>query len=658
MPFFLWRLVSRGGVGLLSGLFVFLACAACHAAPAAGRVVTEERVLDVATLGAGLSILRDVGGQRTLLDVAGSGGAGDFMPMPGSIADGYTSSVVWLRLRLERAPGTSALWWFRLDRGYLDDVRLYHRHPDGRFEPELRAGDRVAPVGDVVNRVPTFPILLTAPGVHELYVRVSTSSTMILQPSLIPESQSLAVTQKDYLAQGVYFGLCLALIFMGLYSATWLRQRLFLYFVAYAVSHSFNMWLIAGLGNQFFFPGAEPLADRLIALSICTTGLLGLLFYSELLGAEQRAPRIVPINRCLYGLLAIAAAAPFLGLESRLTPYVLMLMAGGWLLLGWPVVLAWRSGDAGERWSCVMVVFPAVWSTWNLWLALGWIPAGGLADMSAGLANLANLLLLLVLLVLRTYQSEGARKSAEARAEKAEADGAQERQGREDQQHLLSMIAHEFRTPISIVDASLQSLRLLDENAPAERRSRHDRISRAVARLNDLLELVLTHNRSDVSVWTRSISTVDLEVVTRDAIDIVGPRAVTRFVVTVRDGTPDLQADERMLRYALLNLIDNALKYSPRGSRIDISIKPLVSDGREGVQWSILDQGWGIPAADRERVFEKYYRVGERSDVAGLGLGLFLVRQIVQRHEGWVKAVAGEPGNGACFDCWLPRQQL
>ena len=219
------------------------------------------------------------------------------------------------------------------------------------------------------------------------------------------------------------------------------------------------------------------------------------------------------------------------------------------------------------------------------------------------------------------------------------------------------MIAHEFRTPISIVDASLQSLRLLDENAPVERQSRHDRISRAVARLNDLLELVLTHNRSDVSVWTRSISTVDMEVVTRDAIDIVGPRAAARFAVTVRDDTPDLQADERMLRYALLNLIDNALKYSPRGSRIDISIKPLVFDGREGAQWSILDQGWGIPAADRERVFEKYYRVGERSDVAGLGLGLFLVRQIVQRHEGWVKAIAGEPGNGACFDCWLPCQQ-
>jgi signal transduction histidine kinase len=650
MLFFIWRLVAGGLLILLAGL--------CHAAlPAVDHVMVEERILDVASLGAGLSVLRDTSGQRTLLDVSALEAVGDFKPLPGSIADGYTSSVVWLRLRLERSSGTSALWWFRLDRGFLDDVRLYHRHPDGHFEPERRAGDRVLPAGNLANRVPTFPILLTEPGVHEVYVRVRSNSTMILQPSLIPESRSLAMTQKDYLAQGIYFGLCLALIFMGLHSATWLRQRLFLYFLAYVASHSFNMWLLAGLGNQFFFSDAEPLADRLIAMSICTTGLLGLLFYSELLGIERRAPWVVPINRALYGFLAIAATAPFLGLESRLTPYVLMMMAGGWLLLVWPAALTWRSGDASERWSCAMVAFTAVWSSWNLLLALGWIPAGGLADMSAGLANLVNLLLLLMLLVLRTHESEGGRKLAEARADKAEAEGAQERQGREDQQHLLSMIAHEFRTPIAIVDASLQSLRLLDENAPVERQSRHDRISRAVARLNDLLELVLTHNRSDVSVWTRSISTVDLEVVTRDAIGIVGPRAAARFVVTVREDAPNLQADERMLRYALLNLIDNALKYSPRGSRIDVLIKPLVFDGREGVQWSILDQGWGIPAADRERIFEKYYRVGERSDVAGLGLGLFLVRQIVQRHEGWVNAVAGEPGNGACFDCWLPRKQ-
>ena len=281
MLFIFWRLVARCGAGLLVG-FVSLVC---HALPVASdRVIVEERVLDVAALGAGLSILRDPGGLRTLSEVSAPAAARDFRPMPGGIADGYTSTAVWLRLRLERAPGTSELWWFRLDRGFLDDVRLYLRHPDGRFEAERRAGDRVSPAGDVGNRVPAFPILMAEPGLYEVYVRVRSGSTMILQPNLVLASLTLQVTQKDYLAQGVYFGLCLALIVIGLHSSVWLRQRLFLYFLAYMFSQSFNMWLITGLGNQFLFPGTAPLVDRLIAMTICTTGGLALLFYNELLG--------------------------------------------------------------------------------------------------------------------------------------------------------------------------------------------------------------------------------------------------------------------------------------------------------------------------------------------------------------------------------------
>ena len=91
MLFIFWRLVARCGAGLLVG-FVSLVC---HALPVASdRVIVEERVLDVAALGAGLSILRDPGGLRTLSEVSAPAAARDFRPMPGGIADGYTSTAV------------------------------------------------------------------------------------------------------------------------------------------------------------------------------------------------------------------------------------------------------------------------------------------------------------------------------------------------------------------------------------------------------------------------------------------------------------------------------------------------------------------------------------------------------------------------------------
>src|SRR5690606_900518 len=114
------------------------------------------------------------------------------------------------------------------------------------------------------------------------------------------------------------------------------------------------------------------------------------------------------------------------------------------------------------------------------------------------------------------------------------------------------------------------------------------------------------------------------------------------------------QADERMLRFALLNLLDNALKYSPLSMPVGVRIAPAAHDGRPGCRWTVEDRGRGIPAGDHERIFQKYFRSHEVSEKPGLGLGLYLVRQIVQRHRGWVRAVPRPPGEGACLECWLP----
>lgn len=290
--------------------------------------------------------------------------------------------------------------------------------------------------------------------------------------------------------------------------------------------------------------------------------------------------------------------------------------------------------------------------------AAGGVLAEGLI-VGMGLFLLLLLATVLVLCFFRDRRQavELKRAAAERRVREAEAASDRDRRAFEDQRHLLSMMAHEFRTPLAIIDASLQSLRLLDEEATPERVNRFGRIARAVERMNSLLELVQTRDRLDVAVWTQDLAPCDLADVTADAVDIVGTHAEQRVIVHSAAGVPPLEADHRMLRYALLNLIDNALKYSPRGSRVDVSIKPLQWANRAGLLWTILDQGRGIAAADQERIFERYYRSDETSETAGLGLGLYIVRQIILRHQGWVRAVVGEPGNGGCLECWLPLAQ-
>ncbi|MFM2053976.1 MAG: hypothetical protein RL456_2013, partial [Pseudomonadota bacterium] len=315
---------------------------------------------------------------------------------------------------------------------------------------------------------------------------------------------------------------------------------------------------------------------------------------------------------------------------------------------------AWRDPALTMRLSALLLLAGGLLTTANSLLALGWIGMSAIADLTGPTAHLVHLLVLLVIMSMHATQMERQRQQAEAQAAQAMQQHARERAAREDQRHLISMIAHEIRTPVSIIDASLQSLRVLDEQITPERQRRHDRIARALDRMNGLVELALTRDRLDVSCWTQELTRVDPAAVTRDAIHILGSAAAERVAVRLADGTPGVEADERMVRFGLLNLIDNALKYSPKGSRVDVAIRPMRHQGREGSLWTILDQGPGVPAADSERIFEKYFRSTDTSDAPGLGLGLYLVRQIFERHGGTVRLVPTAPGNGACFEGWLP----
>ena len=114
---------------------------------------------------------------------------------------------------------------------------------------------------------------------------------------------------------------------------------------------------------------------------------------------------------------------------------------------------------------------------------------------------------------------------------------------------------------------------------------------------------------------------------------------------------PDVALDRQLCRQALLNLVSNAIKYTPPGGRIDVRI---THDG-DVLRWSIRDSGIGIPKAARHRLFERFYRAENAVtlDTEGTGLGLYLVRLIVERFGGTI-ACESEEGQGTRFHVTLP----
>jgi signal transduction histidine kinase len=246
-------------------------------------------------------------------------------------------------------------------------------------------------------------------------------------------------------------------------------------------------------------------------------------------------------------------------------------------------------------------------------------------------------------------EMQQARQSAEARiVEHSEALAAANQELRT----FLAMLTHELRTPLSVIDGAVQSLEHLHQPEDEAIGLRYRRIRRSVRRINGLVKQFLTKDKIDHT----ALSLRPVQLNATEQIRIAIESSVEGASERVRLAAPlhlQFQGDPALVQLALINLIDNALKYSPQEALVAVDIETLECDGKPGVVWTISDRGDGIEAASREEVFGKYARGKDHGHIGGAGLGLYLVRRIAQLHGGSVEIVE-RAGWGAVFRFWLP----
>ncbi|MDP3289937.1 MAG: ATP-binding protein, partial [Methyloversatilis sp.] len=135
---------------------------------------------------------------------------------------------------------------------------------------------------------------------------------------------------------------------------------------------------------------------------------------------------------------------------------------------------------------------------------------------------------------------------------------------------------------------------------------------------------------------------LDLASLTRDAIDFMEPMADERGITLLAD-VPEqasISGHRDLLFQAVINLIDNAIKFSPAGGTVSVSLQPV----RDGWRLEVADQGPGIPVSEQERVFERLYRLEGARNTPGLGLGLSLVQSVARLHAGRIELGDAAPG--------------
>jgi two-component system sensor histidine kinase KdpD len=164
-------------------------------------------------------------------------------------------------------------------------------------------------------------------------------------------------------------------------------------------------------------------------------------------------------------------------------------------------------------------------------------------------------------------------------------------------------------------------------------------------RLNRLVGNLLDMTRLEAGALKVKRESCEVEDVIGTAVGQMEERLAGRDIqIQVPEGMPLIEVDFVLIVHVLHNLLDNALKYSPAGSPLEV--KASVHD-RE-VHISVLDRGVGIPEDDLERIFDKFYRVGHPQQVTGTGLGLAICKGIVEAHNGRIWA-ENRLGGGSCF---------
>jgi two-component system phosphate regulon sensor histidine kinase PhoR len=219
-----------------------------------------------------------------------------------------------------------------------------------------------------------------------------------------------------------------------------------------------------------------------------------------------------------------------------------------------------------------------------------------------------------------------------------------------------SMVAHEVKSPLAAIESYLGLV--LDGVVGDDPERRRQMLERCLLRARTLRTMV-TELISLVAVETGNFalkrSPIEVDAIVSDVVsswqDRARERSIELELETSPEGTQEVLADRDALRSIVSNVVDNGIKYTPEGGRVSVSV------ANEGlyVRISVRDTGIGMTRDERERVFEEFYRVknDRTADIPGTGLGLSLVKRLVDLHQGTI-SVQSEPGRGSEFTIHLP----
>ncbi|EMJ4787429.1 ATP-binding protein [Klebsiella oxytoca] len=567
---------------------------------------------------------------------------------------GYSKKTFWLRTSLPAAYFSGEQRWLQLGPPFIDRLTVYYR-PYGSDSPwkQKEFGDH-APARDSDLDYRESVLILAPPPTaagYEMVFRLQSSSTLILLATLSSPQEFVRSATLDTAFWSFYFGLAVIASGIALWLAVALRRRLLwgiclfsLNYPLVAALHGYPEWL--------FGDALLPVQDYMISCLSLVSYATALWLHSEVFDLKKNMPRLHQLLLAAIGLniaLQISIPLGFYGRAMQIEAGIFFIASPVLLITSW---MLWRR-KAVDMNTLLLGLLPPVYVV-SAGLALlsvhGVIPFHTRVYSTWQYALIIHIVTVLIIAVLRVRAENRTLMRKQQLARELQI----EREASFHQRQFMGMVAHEFRTPLAILEAALENLRLCP--TVSTQSARLDRMQRATTRLVQLTDNCLADARlssRDLHADRQNAELLPVIYIAATVVDL----SLNHYLHVICEGqtvgpqspSPVLFIDSGLLCIAIANLLDNSVKYSASGE-IRIEIYRL----QKGFEIRIGDRGPGIAPEQVEHIFDRYRR-GETHTTtpAGTGLGLYVARQIIQAHGGEL-CLAKNTADGCEFALTLP----
>ena len=621
-----------------------------------------------------LEQLVDPSGKLTLADVLKPTVSSRFKPISGNMNRGYTRDAVWLRFRMERTALFPEQAYLCFGPPFLDTVAVYVQTG---ADPAAPTSYRLTAVGDHVPlsrqgiRTADFelPFSLAPKQSATVYLRVRSTSTVTLigdvhtLPALINHNNLRIILNCCFLVTA----LVIILINLNYYFRQ--RDRLNLYFALITLGQ-----FCFRVGSAGMYPLLAPYLPHLESdylmgggggIMLSSFALFALRLFNPPQGTWSH--RFLTAMTLLGILLVLSIPFDWFGVVAQCA--ILGTIATMLLLFRLSITEVRRNEPEGKLYLAAFGVASIGYASQFL-RALGVMPVHWWNMHLLPLVSLCNMLLMTQALMKRLHTAEeralAAARGSEQKAVELAAEMTVELRGKQDEledaldreqqvnrekTRFLSLLSHEYRTPLTIIQANLDLLELRGSEEGRTPEPRLATMKHAVKRLVEIMESALRKERQEHRGVRSVTERIELLPFLDELIDEAERFWPARLFVFLPPAAPLLiTGDVGLLKTALLNLLDNACKYSPVESYVTLACHP---DGKMAVI-SVLDGGTGILPGEADTLFEKYRRGGGSPGTSGAGVGLWLVRQIIEQHDGSIILAPAPEGTGTQAIIRLP----